>query len=201
MDFDSGFYVELGANDGALASNTYYFELKRGWSGILIEPCPPLYMACRKRRGKRNAVYCNACVDFDYDRPYVDMVYAGPMTLSKSLDTDIEDKAAFLERGRGFLPDGEESFAFGAVASTLTAILDDAGAPASIDLLSLDVEGAELTVLRGIDFNRYRFGHILVECRDLPPLRDFLAGRGYELAEQLTHYDYLFVASSSNLDD
>ena len=33
-----GFYVELGANDGALASNSYYFELKKNWTGILIEP-------------------------------------------------------------------------------------------------------------------------------------------------------------------
>lgn len=26
MDYDNGFYVELGANDGIRQSNTYYFE-------------------------------------------------------------------------------------------------------------------------------------------------------------------------------
>ena len=31
-----GFYVELGANDGAGASNSYYFELNKGWKGVLI---------------------------------------------------------------------------------------------------------------------------------------------------------------------
>ena len=40
----NGFYVELGANDGALASNSYYFELKKGWTGVLIEPSPNLYL-------------------------------------------------------------------------------------------------------------------------------------------------------------
>jgi len=192
MDFDGGFYVELGANDGARASNTWYFELKRGWSGVLIEPCPHLYLACRKRRGRNNAVYCNACVDFDYDRKYVDMIYAGPMTISESLEKDIEDESAFLARGSSLLPDGESPFAFGAVAATLTGILDDADAPESIDLLSLDVEGAELAVLRGIDFQRYRFGHILVECRDLMPLQDFLGRYDYTLIDRLSHHDYLF---------
>lgn len=29
LPHNDGFYVELGANDGALASNSYYFELKK----------------------------------------------------------------------------------------------------------------------------------------------------------------------------
>jgi FkbM family methyltransferase len=198
MNQDHGFYVELGANDGARASNTYYFELKRGWQGVLVEPCPNLYLACRKRRGRRNAVYCNACVDFDHDRRYVDMRYAGPMTVSQSLDKDLGDEVAFNDRAAHLLPSGEAPFDFGAVAATLTALLDDANAPESIDLLSLDVEGAELPVLKGIDFDRYRFCYILVECRALPPLEEFLESQGYILVESLTHYDYLFAPAGSD---
>ncbi len=58
----NGFYVELGANDGALASNSYYFDLKKNWKGILIEPAPNLFLSCKKRRGKNNFVFCNASV-------------------------------------------------------------------------------------------------------------------------------------------
>ena len=31
LNYDNGFYVELGANDGFTQSNSYYFELKRNW--------------------------------------------------------------------------------------------------------------------------------------------------------------------------
>jgi hypothetical protein len=32
VDFDNGYFVELGANDGISQSNTYYFEKNRGWT-------------------------------------------------------------------------------------------------------------------------------------------------------------------------
>ena len=44
-----GFYVELGANDGVRFSNSYYFEVNKGWKGVLIEPAPNLYVTCKKK--------------------------------------------------------------------------------------------------------------------------------------------------------
>ena len=38
INFRDGFYIEMGAHDGIINSNTYYFEKKLNWSGILIEP-------------------------------------------------------------------------------------------------------------------------------------------------------------------
>jgi len=45
IDFNNGYFVELGANDGVNQSNTLYFEHFRGWRGVLIEPCPPNFEA------------------------------------------------------------------------------------------------------------------------------------------------------------
>ena len=36
LDFDYGYFVELGANDGVNQSNTLFFERFRGWKGVLI---------------------------------------------------------------------------------------------------------------------------------------------------------------------
>jgi hypothetical protein len=36
FDKDNGFFIELGANDGLMQSNTAFFEFTRGWTGILI---------------------------------------------------------------------------------------------------------------------------------------------------------------------
>jgi FkbM family methyltransferase len=37
---DVGFFVEFGAGDGVHFSNTYWLEMDRGWTGLLIEPDP-----------------------------------------------------------------------------------------------------------------------------------------------------------------
>jgi FkbM family methyltransferase len=189
----NGFYVELGANDGALASNSYYFELKKQWKGVLIEPCPNLYLSCLKRRGKNNHVFCNACVPFEYEDKFVSMRYSDSMTISEDLTLDIGNSDTFIESGDKFLAIGEKSFEFGARAATLNALLDEASAPPLIDFLSLDVEGAELAVLQGVDFSRYKFKFMLIECRDLEQLLNYLSPLGYVLREKVTHHDYLFA--------
>jgi FkbM family methyltransferase len=193
-----GFYVELGANDGALASNSYYFELKKNWRGILIEPVPNLFLSCLKRRGERNWVFCNACVPFDYKNKFVSMTYADSMSVSHSLDLDIGDEDQFIQSGIKFLKPGEHPFEFGAKAAVLNELLITGKAPKLIDFLSLDVEGAELDVLKGIDFNQFNFKFIVVECRNIERLEVYLGSHRYFLVDKLTHHDYLFEFKPTN---
>lgn len=188
----NGFYVELGANDGALASNSYYFELRKDWKGILIEPSPNLYLSCLKRRGEKNSVFCNACVPFDYLDPYVKMKYSDSMTISENLELDIGDKQQFIQSGDKYLQPGEKNFEFGAKAVTLNSLLFAANAPKLIDFISLDVEGAELPVLQGVDFSKFNFKFMLIECRDIDRLKKFLSPLGYRLKEKFSYHDYLF---------
>ena len=187
-----GFYVELGANDGAKESNSYYFELNKGWKGVLIEPAPNLYVTCIKKRGANNVVFCNACVPFGYDEEFVRMKYCDSMTISDNLDLDIGDHDKFVEDGAQYLNEGESTFIFGAKSATLNSLLKEAEAPALIDFLSLDVEGAELDVLRGVDFTKYNFRYMVIECRDIDKMSTYLAEFNYSLEKQITHLDYLF---------
>ncbi len=187
-----GYYVELGANDGAHESNSYYFELKKGWRGTLIEPSPKQFHSCALLRGKNNRVFCNACVPFDYSDKYVEMRYANAMTTSESLPSDIPDKEEFYQRSLKWMQPGELPFAFGAVAATLTSLLEKAEAPNLMDFLSLDVEGAESSVLDGLDHSRYRFKYMVIECRDINRLEAQLETAYYRLIEKVTHHDYLF---------
>ena len=39
----NGFYIEAGAFDGELSSNSLFYELKEGWDGLLIEPNPDAF--------------------------------------------------------------------------------------------------------------------------------------------------------------
>ena len=202
VNYDGGFYVELGANDGYTQSNSYYFELKRGWKGVLIEPSPHNFLHCQRLRGANNAVHCNACVGFDYRDRFVEIAYANLMSVSRGLDLDLDDAQQHLNAAHTHLQASEQTtFRFGALARPLSHILDDSQAPAVIDFLSLDVEGAELEVLKGVDFDKYRFKFMLIECRQINRVAEFLNHKGYRLLDQLSPHDYLFTSDPAARPD
>ena len=192
INYNDGYFIELGANDGFTASNTLYFELKN-WRGILIEPAPNLFISCTYYRDKPgNHLFCNACVPFDYQDKYVDIEYAYLMSVSDSLQKDIPDD--FINNAKINLNKHQQELKFGAVARTLTSILDESNAPKKIDLISLDAEGAELPILKGIDFNKYKFKYLLIESRSIDELTTFLNHYNYFLVEKFSHHDYLFAS-------
>lgn len=195
LNYNNGFFVELGANDGYTQSNTIYFEKKKNWRGILIEPSPHLFLrCCYFRGGQRNKMFCCACVPFEFSEKYVDIEYADLMSVSANLESDIENKERFNSLANKVSGDTKRNIKFGALARTLTSVLDEADAPKEIDFLSLDVEGAELDVLKGVDFMKYKFRYLLVECRDIERLKGFLGGWGYRCIDQLSKHDYLFTS-------
>ena len=79
------------------------------------------------------------------------------------------------------------------MATTLNSILVDANAPKLVDFLSLDVEGPELDVLKGVDHDVFRFRYMLIECRNLPRLDTYLQSKRYHLVERFNEHDYLFA--------
>ena len=196
LDYPNGYFVELGANDGITQSNTILFEKTLGWRGVLIEPVPHNYLACLHNRATDNKVFCNACTSFDYKDRFVEIVFANLMSCPVGLDSDVRDPFAHAEEGSQFLAETDRVFSFGAIARPLSDILVEAGAPQTIDLLSLDVEGAELEVLKGIDHRRFRFKYMCIECREISRLSAYLSEQGYECVEKLSYHDYLFAASS-----
>jgi FkbM family methyltransferase len=192
IDFDGGYFIELGANDGVSQSNTLYFERYRHWHGILVEPVLHNYFRCKANRSQATRVFCNACTSFDYKHEFVPIVYSNLMSTPMGVESDITDPLTHAELGRNFLDSTHENVVFGATARTLNSILVEANAPAFIDLLSLDVEGGEIEVLKGIDHGTYRFRYMCIECREAARLAAFLETHGYRLVDRLSAHDYLF---------
>lgn len=192
INYDNGFFIELGANDGKTQSNTLYFETYRNWTGILIEPTPHNFLKCIINRKSTTHKFCNACVSFGYEDKYVEIIYSNLMSTPVGLESDISNPIAHAQKGSQFLSKNEVSFKFGAISRTLNSILVEANSPNQIDLLSLDVEGAELEVLKGIDFKSYSIKYICVESRSINIIDGFLSKHSYKLIDQLSEHDYLF---------
>ena len=55
-----GFFVEAGAYDGELFSNSLLFETQLGWSGLLIEPNPIAFNLLLNKQRKVWSI--NACL-------------------------------------------------------------------------------------------------------------------------------------------
>jgi hypothetical protein len=75
----------------------------------------------------------------------------------------------------------------------MQSLLVETDLPHIIDLLSLDVEGSEISVLKGINHSNYRFAFTLVECRNIKIMREYLETKDYEYYEQLSPHDFLFI--------
>jgi FkbM family methyltransferase len=192
VNYNNGYFVELGANDGISQSNSYYFEKYRGWKGVLVEPIPHNYLKCLKNRSKNTQVFCNACVSFDYKEKFVEIIYSNLMTTAIGLENDIDDLKTHAKIGEQFLEKSEKIFSFGAISEKLNNILIKANSPRQIDFLSLDVEGSEIEVLKGVNHKEYRFSYICIETRDLKKIADYLDINNYLFIEQLSPIDYLF---------
>ncbi len=192
LDHDNGFFIELGANDGVNQSNTLYFERHRNWKGILIEPIPHNYLLCRKNRSAASHVFCCACTSFEYKEKFVEIIYSNLMSTPLGLESDIDNQAEHAAIGKQFLNNTDDNFRFGALARPLNDLIVESNAPKIMDLLSLDVEGAEIEVLKGINHKVYRFKYMCIECRSKDKLVAYLSSVGYEFVENLSVHDYLF---------
>ena len=192
LNFRNGFYVELGANNGLLASNTYYLQKKLNWEGILIEPCFNLYVEALRNRGNNNTILNYACVSFNEKREILELDYANSMTVSRKISNDLSSIDKHLDMAKNYLKDNQIIEKIYCKTSTLNDLLIKSKAPRFINFLSLDTEGSELEILKGIDWNIFSFNYILIESRAINKIKQFLKRFDYELIEKLTTHDFLF---------
>ncbi len=188
LDFQNGVFVELGANDGFTQSNTRYLEEGKGWSGVLVEPIPELYKRAKRRRRKAKT-YQSACVPFGFSQDAIEVMYANLMSYIPGALKDTQTEQKHLDDAVR-VQKNIQPYLIKVPARTLTSILIEAQIT-QIDFLSLDVEGFEADVLRGLDFERFAPRFMLIEARFADDVEAVL-GERYDLVEQMAKYDRFY---------
>ena len=196
LNYENGYFFEIGAGDGVYLSNTYYFEKYKSWRGLLIDPVLHHYINCVEVRPASKTFLASA-VSFENRNLFSELYYAGYHSTSTSSSSDLPDPIEHIQDAKNFLPESTVGVKFLSANRTITEMLDDALAPKLIDFFSLDVEGMELEVLKGFDFDKYQVKFILVESRSLLALSSYLELHSYNLVDQLGDCDYLFEYNSS----
>lgn len=173
-DRREGTFVDIGANDYRRGSNTYFLEQNLGWSGIAVDPQESFAAGYLEQRPRTRFF---------------------PLFVS---DTSNDQVKLFVSRNSlvaSSTPEFTESFGTKAAevsvrTITLTDLLD-AARITKIDLLSIDVELAEPTVLAGFDINRFRPRLVCIEGH--PQVRqlilDFFARNEYVLSGHYLRID------------
>ncbi|TWU05955.1 FkbM family methyltransferase [Stieleria varia] len=168
-----GVFIEIGAYDGISLSNSLFFE-SIGWRSLLIEAHPELVAKCRTNRPAATVVHA-ALGEVDGPTLEFSMV-RGPngMDTLSFLGQAPDHEARILSRGgtieKTTVP-----------ARTLKSVLAEHSIDA-IDCMSIDVEGAELAVLKAANLGTLRPRLIVVEDNsggsDLS-VSEFLKQNGY----------------------
>jgi FkbM family methyltransferase len=168
-----GVYVEVGAFDGIEMSNSYAFE-QIGWRGLLVEADPDLADKCRRNRP--NATIVNSAAVPPGSPSHVTFQVASENRGLSSLELDRTSRS-LLKAWTGRVTIRQITVP----AATLDDILAGVGI-GEIDFMTIDVEGHEWSVLRGLDLRRWRPRVLILERNGtLPDRRIFehLQRHGY----------------------
>lgn len=183
----NGFFIEVGAHDGIMQSNTKYYENK-GWTGLLIEPNPETFEMCKQNRP--NSIVENYCLVSDLSIKEITLYEAGLMTIAQNSITHHGDAKSHIAKANTSIKELK------CQATTLQFLLDKHNI-SNIDFFSLDVEGYEYEVLKGIDFNKIKIGNILLECnveKQYNKIFTLLTTNGFYMKEKLSQHDFLFIS-------
>jgi FkbM family methyltransferase len=172
-----GYFVNIGANDGKTIDNTLYFEETNGWNGINIEPIPETYQKLILNRPHCINLNCaidteNGEAEFLCNKGYTEMISG----LTKYYDYRHD-----MRRQAENHHYGSHTEKIMIPTRTLESIFDEYKIK-EINFISIDVEGAEFSVIKSINFDKV-FVDVIIFENNYPdvsiPIIEYLQNKGF----------------------
>ena len=182
---EKGVYVDIGANDGVTLSNSLFFETRREWTGLCVEPLPEVFeKLCQIRKKSFCENLCISNTEGSLDFAMVEGMDA-LSGIAKNMDSRHQRR---IKKEKGHvrmlrLP-----------SLGLQRLLEKYSMH-QVDFLSIDTEGSELEVLQSVDFEKTKVGVLCVENNSgKKDVRRYLEERGFVYYVTLGDLDDLYVA-------
>jgi FkbM family methyltransferase len=145
-DVRRGFYVDVGANNPTIQSNTHFFY-KKGWYGINIDALPGSMKIFNRMRPR----------DINLEVPISDkeekLIY---FMFSPSFYNSFLEESAVLLKDKLI---GKKKL----TTKTLSWVLDNYSTNREIDFMTIDVEGLVFQVLKSNNWIKYRPKVLVIE--------------------------------------
>ncbi|HEX4872521.1 MAG TPA: FkbM family methyltransferase [Nevskiaceae bacterium] len=184
------FFVQIGANDGAMNDPLKRQIIARGWRGILVEPVPEIFERLRANHpGREGLIFENLAIaeqagsaPFYSLRPEADPVAAGLPPWYAGLGSFRRE---VILSHRDQIPDIEARLVRREVPCLRFDALCARHGIEHFDLLQIDTEGYDEQVLRQVDLARYRprlviYEHHHLSAADRRAAENRLAAAGYQ---------------------
>jgi FkbM family methyltransferase len=170
-----GLYIEVGGNHPFTLSNTYLLY-RMGWKGLVVEPIHKLY--AKHRRLRPRDIQINAAVsDKTGDLTFYEMFPSAASTC------DPDEVKKMLSSGSARL-----LHKYSVPTTTIAELYRTHLAPRPVLLLSVDTEGHDMAVLRGVDWEEMHPEIVICEANDdgkRQEICQFLAGHKYKCLKVL----------------
>lgn len=166
-----GVFIEAGACDGILNSNTFLLEKNYDWTGLLVEPVSEYYLQLEQNR---DVITSNVAIS-KVNNKQLDFL----ITANKDLST-IKGY-----EGNDYHSENRMNYNIEKVTTkTLDQLIIENFQNFEMDFLSLDTEGSEFEIIKSLDFSKHKINVICVEHnfntnRDL--IRKYLLKNNYKL--------------------
>jgi FkbM family methyltransferase len=177
-----GFFCDIGGNHPLKLNNTKYFE-ELGWHGIAFEPLPHMTKLWSEHRKAK--LFPFALSDNEGEVIF---------TVVKD-ETGWEDMLSFVKE-TGEVEPGFQTYEIKVQTRIFKDIMKEENIT-HIDYLSLDVEGHELNVLKGIDFKKLKINVLTIENN---PPSCVLCG-DEKIRQLMFNNNYLLWGRTIGLDD
>jgi FkbM family methyltransferase len=171
----SGYYVDIGASHPFRISNTYLLY-ENGWRGITVEPISRLVALHRRWRPKDTVIAAGAGINSGTATFF-------QMTPSVFSTFDEETATRYTREG---IAKTQKVQTFPIIG--INDILAMASKNGRIDLLSIDVEGLDTSIIKAADLETHKPELLCIESntsQDTQDLSNILDAKGYKIIKRL----------------
>tara|TARA_B100000989_G_C19419712_1_gene418070 strand:- start:143 stop:886 length:744 start_codon:yes stop_codon:yes gene_type:complete len=191
-----GFFLEVGAYNGFSESVSLRFEKEFKWKGLLIEP-NPIHFKYLKRNRPENICLNLICLSKNF--------------LNKKLFLKNLNQMSYIidDKGNSYFRHYPRDKIDNLAKETLSGNFEKLSCKVEtlqnifrehkikkIDLAIIDVEGAEIELLKGIDFNEVNIEYFCIETYNFKVLNAFMTKKNYILIKRIHKEDYVYKKTS-----